>query len=177
MSLVKLISIALCAGIGGCAIKLYTLDAGVPSAQFSMEAGTDSAHTTSRGAQALAHEDLVCARSKHVLELAHGRIGHRTPAVRIAVGAPFVFSAVYGETGFASEKSCLITASFTPVADHRYLAVLATRDQVAQCGLGIFDITAGDEQRVEFHMPEKNCIGEPNGRPTWIHHRILVISR
>ena len=123
--------------------------------------------------QALAHANLSCKRNRYGVGLVSDlAIAPPTPPARIGADGPFAFSAAYGETGFGIEKDCLITASFTPVSGHRYRAVLSVRDQVARCELAIFDMTSNERQAVDFHLPEMNCAGQPNGKPTWVRHEI-----
>lgn len=156
-------------------IPPYRLEPGIPSAEFSMSVDTDSIHTTTVSWQALAHANLSCSRSKYGVDLVSKLVIARpTPPARIEADKPFAFSAAYGETGFGIEKDCLITASFTPLSRHRYEAALRVSDQVARCELAIIDVTSSSRQAVDFDLPEKNCAGQPNGKPTWVRHEIHV---
>ena len=92
--------------------------------------------------------------------------------MRIAAAEPFTFTISYMEGRLNGTRQCGVTGTFTPLAGRRYRARLVSVNNVERCDLGVYDVTGGDEQQVDFSMPEKSCLvtmkGQmDNGRPLW----------
>jgi hypothetical protein len=161
----NLVLIYLFASLAGCASE-YRVANDVPTAKFVIANKSDSTGTTVVETYAAAHADEACGANKHGTKIGgdssvHG--GGQTAPARIAANEKFVFTTSYVEARFGQNRSCAITASFMPLADHRYVALIFAKNQVAECSLGVYDVTRGQPEPVQFHLPELACNGKPNG--------------
>ena len=179
----RALALILCAAapLSAC-MSTYQPAQGRQSAQFAAAQENNSTSTTLRNVYAQAFADEGCAASPDGTRLV-SKMGNsdsaRTDATPIAVGQPFVFSVFYMDARFGENRKCGVTGSFTPQPNRSYLGRISVKDEVRQCSLGVYDITSGTEERVDFNMPAYVCEGRddsrrPNGRPLWTHWDITV---
>lgn len=171
-------------GLAGC-MSTYKAPSNLPSAEIFSEAETDEGNTISRMVWLEAFQNEECAESDNGIRLgaspsfANTRVTS-SPLNVIAAEERFVFTAVYMDNRFGQNRQCSLTGSFLPNQGRRYKVVVKIDDQVTSCGLGLYDVTAGVEQQVEFTMPKYACRGRSksasiNGRPLWTNWRVRIV--
>jgi len=154
-----------------------------PTAEFTLTAENDSSGTTSRNVLVWVYKDEECERHPYGMR-AGSDFGNSpvetTDPTPIAAGEPFVFSAYYGDSRFAQNRTCVSTGVFTPVAGHRYRALLAVSGEVTSCKLGVYDATSGQPEQIPISMPRYVCddsgkTARPNGQPLWQNWHIKTM--
>ena len=167
----------------GCATS-HKVPEGNPTARFSLRAEVDASTTTTRVAYTLIHDEKCNNHADGVDGGASRNFGSplsiQTDPISISSEKPLYFTANYIDSGFAQNRACSLTGVFNPKTDHTYQARLAVLDNVTACQLGIFDISNGQEEAIEFQMPEHVCTGEggpkiKNGQAMQLNWKIKVI--
>lgn len=150
---------------------------------FVVAGESDSTSTMSRNTFAWAFEDESCKLNKNGTRLGgdiHNSATSQSKPIVIPAEAEFVFTAVYIESRFGQTRECALTGKFTPLQSHRYKAKVVSSDSVNQCSLGIYDITNGQDEQVDFSMPPRACMfmspSTQNGRPLWTDYKVTVTT-
>jgi len=165
--------IVMCAaGLAGCA-AIYQAPASKPTAEFQLASTNDSSGTTSRSIQAWIWKNEECEQSEYGRRSGFKNTNDASiylDPLRIVAGEKFVFTANYTDARFAQNRRCAITASFMPVAEHRYFALFLVGNDGLSCEVGVYDTTSGKNEKVPFSMPPHLCDGggksdRANGQP------------
>jgi hypothetical protein len=172
MNLLSFFMVALTLMLSGCQIA-YIAPNGKPAANLTFIVKNDSTKTTGRHIVILKHANVECKADKQ-----GSRLGAKLFAgskevfgpVKVLAGEPFAFSISYGESRFAQNRDCAVTASFTPHAEHSYLINFSSVDNVGSCNLEIEDSSQGIPLKVEHLSPEYSCVSSfagkvKNGQP------------
>ena len=171
-------------GLTGC-MSTYKAPLNRPNAEIFATAETDESVSNSRMVWLEAFKNEECADSDNGIRLgssppfANTRITSSPPNA-IAAEEKFVFTAVYMDARFAQNRQCSLTGAFIPREARRYKVLVKVDDHVTSCGLGLYDVTTGIEQQVEFTMPKYACRGRTdnaglNGRPLWTNWQVQVV--
>ena len=173
----------LCTGSAGC-LPVYSVSNAEPTAKYQLVVENDSTATTGQNIFTWAFKNEKCERSPSGMRLGSkfsNGSSSETDIVSISASQEFAFTAVYVDARFGQNRQCNITGAFMPQQDHIYKAKLIASQNVQACKLGVYDVTTGDEQKIQFSMPEHVCMdsGESalkNGQPLWIGWRINPTS-
>ena len=165
----------------GC-LPMYKLPDSKPSAEFFLDSQNDSHSTTLRTSYVWVFKDDECRRNEFGMRagsVIKNDAAAGTPRTRILANEKFVFTATYGDARFAQNRQCAVTGSFTPLPSHTYKATLIVENNVSSCRLGVYDVSAGHDEQVEFSMPEHVCSDKgkseiANGQPLWTNWRVKV---
>jgi hypothetical protein len=166
-------------GLLGC-VPYYRVPKLSPTAEFTLTETSDSSSTTSRNILVWVYKNSECERHPYGMR-AGSDFGNSPTATTdptpIAAGEPFVFTAYYGESRMAQNRTCDVTGVFTPQAGHRYRALFVVEGGVSSCKLGVYDATSGKDEQIDFAMPKYICddngkTNRPNGQPLWLDWKI-----
>jgi hypothetical protein len=166
-------------GTVGC-VSTYRVPELKPIAQFTATAENDeSPSTTTRSFQVWVYKDESCqphAYGKRAGWRFDNSTSLTTDPTPIAAGERFLFTAYYSDSRFARNRACAVTGAFTPLASHRYHALLEVEGDVSSCKLGVYDATSGHEERIDMSMPKYVCedgkASRLNGQPLWLNWEV-----
>ncbi len=178
-----IVLICIAFGLTGC-VASYIVPDSAAKASFYLAVQSDAESTSLRNISLTVLGDENC--KEHQYGTRAGSNIHNvgtagTDTVKILANEKFVFTAMYVDARFAQNRKCVVTASFVPTEHHTYKALLAVTDDVRACKLGIYDVTSGKDQQLEFSMPKYACditdLGiRPNGQPLWINWKATVTT-